>query len=134
MPPEHGDTSHVLSSGGGGSTTNLYRVNAVFDAVGVTVVKTAPQTPRMNATAERFIRTLRAECTDRMLITGERHLHTVLTEYIEHYNSGRSHQGDDMHLRAPDDPSNVIPFPARADRIRRKPVLGGLLNEYEDAA
>jgi len=133
MPPEHGDTSHVLSSGGG-STTNLYRVNAVFDAVGVTVVKTAPQTPRMNATAERFIRTLRAECTDRMLITGERHLHTVLTEYIEHYNSGRSHQGDDMHLRAPDDPSNVIPFPARADRIRRKPVLGGLLNEYEDAA
>jgi len=119
---------------GGGSTTNLYRVNAVFDAVGVTVVKTAPQTPRMNATAERFIRTLRAECTDRMLITGERHLHTVLTEYIEHYNSGRSHQGDDMHLRAPDDPSNVIPFPARADRIRRKPVLGGLLNEYEDAA
>ena len=106
----------------------------MFDAVGVTVVKTAPQTPRMNATAERFIRTPRAECTDRMLITGERHLHTVLTEYIEHYNSGRSHQGDDMHLRAPDDPSNVIPFPARADRIRRKPVLGGLLNEYEDTA
>jgi len=89
---------------GGGSTTNLYRVNAVFDPVGVTVVKTAPQTPRMNATAERFIRTLRAECTDRMLITGERHLHTVLTEYIEHYNSGRSHQGDDMHLRAPGRP------------------------------
>ena len=78
--------------------------DAVLDAVGVTVVKTAPQTPRMNAIAERFIRTPRAECTDRMLITGERHLHTVLTEYIEHYNSGRSHQGDDMHLRAPGRP------------------------------
>ena len=88
----------------------------------------------MNAYAERFVRTVRAECTDRMLITGERHLRAVLAEYVEHYNTGRSHQGHDMSLRAPDDSPDIIPFPAAADRIRRKPVLGGLINQYEAAA
>ena len=67
--------------------------------------------------------------------TGSRtYLHTVLTEYLAHYNTGRSHQGHDMSLRAPDDSPNIIPSPALADRIRRKPVLGGLINEYEATA
>ena len=69
-----------------------------------------------------------------MLIIGERHLHAALSEYVKHYNTGRSHQGYDMSLRAPDDSPNIIPFPAPADRIRRKSVLGGLTNEYETAA
>jgi transposase InsO family protein len=73
--------------------------DAVFTAAGIDVLLTAPQAPRMNAYAERFVRTLRAECTDRMLIMGERQLHAVLSEYIEHYNTGRSHQGHDMSLR-----------------------------------
>jgi putative transposase len=55
----------------------------------------------MNAYAERFVRTLLAECTDRALITGERHLHAVLAEYAKHCNTGRSNQGHDMSLRAP---------------------------------
>jgi len=88
----------------------------------------------MNAYAERFARTLRAECTDRMLITGERHLHAVLPEYVKHYNTGRSHQGHDMNLRAPDDNPDIISFPAPAGQIRRKPFLGGLINEYQPAA
>jgi hypothetical protein len=76
---------------------------------------------------------VRAECTDRLLIAGERHLRTVLGEYVDHYNSGRSHQGRNMSLRAPDD-ANVIPFPTPADRIRRQTILGGLINEYQTAA
>jgi len=69
-----------------------------------------------------------------MLIIGERHLRAALSEYVKHCNTGRSHQGHDMSLRAPDDSPNTIPFPAQADRIRRKSVLGGLANEYKTAA
>jgi hypothetical protein len=108
--------------------------DAVFASIGISVLPTAPQAPRMNAYSERFVRTVRAECTDRMLITGERHLHVILSEYIAHYNSGRSHQGHDMGLRAPDDDPEVLPFPARADRILRRPRLAGLINEYQQPA
>ncbi len=108
--------------------------DAVFAATGIRVMLTAPQAPRMNAHAERLIHSVRAECTDRLLITGERHLRTVLGEYVEHYNAGRSHQGHNMRLRAPDDDANVIPFPTPADRIRRRTILGGLINDYQPAA
>jgi transposase InsO family protein len=64
----------------------------VSASTGISVRPTAPQAPRMNAYAERFVRTARAECTDPMLITGERHLHAVLSGYVAHYNTGRSHQ------------------------------------------
>ncbi|MFF6853625.1 MULTISPECIES: integrase core domain-containing protein [Streptomyces] len=82
--------------------------------------------PRSNAFAERWIRTARAECTDRLLITGERRLHTVLTTYAKHYNTGRAHRS--LNLRAPDDDPNIIPLPAGT--VRHRQVLGGLLNEY----
>ena len=58
----------------------------------------------------------------------------VLSEYVEHYNTGRSHQEHDMSLRAPDDSPDIIPLPAPVHRIRRKPVLGGLINHYQPAA
>jgi putative transposase len=89
---------------------------------------------RANAYAERFVRTVRDECTDRILIAGERHLHTVLSEYVAHYNTGRSHQGHCMSLRAPDDDPDVIAFPVPATRIRRCTRLAGLINEYRQAA
>ena len=88
----------------------------------------------MNAYAERFVRTVRAECTDRMLIAGERHLRVILSEYIGHYNTGRSHQGEGMDLRAPDDDPDVIAFPVPAARIQRRTRLAGLINEYRQAA
>jgi putative transposase len=66
--------------------------DAVFAAEGIKVLRSAPQCPRMNAYAERVVRTIRAECTDRMLLTGRRHFQRVLTEYIEHYNAGRAHR------------------------------------------
>ena len=86
----------------------------------------------MNAIAERFVRTARAECTDRMLIAGERHSRVVLAKYIKHYNIGRSHQGHGLDLRAPDDVPNVIP--GTPHRICRRQLLGGLINEYRSAA
>ncbi len=99
---------------------------AVFADNGTAVIPTPPQSPRSNAFAERWIRTARTECTDRLLITGERHLRTVLTTYAEHYNVGRPHRS--LDLRAPDDDPNIIPLPAGI--IRRRQVFGGLLNEY----
>jgi len=100
----------------------------------ITTLPIAPQAPKMNAYAERFVRTVRAECTDRMLIAGERHARVILAEYIKHYNAGRSHQGHGLNLRAPDDAPDVFPFPAPPGQIRRRQFLGGLINEYQPAA
>ena len=108
--------------------------DAVFASIGITTLPIVPQAPRMNAYAERFVRTVRAECTDRMLIAGELHLRAVLSEYIGHYNTGRSHQGHGMGLRAPDDAPNVTAFPGPAARIQRRTRLAGLINEYRQAA
>ncbi len=68
--------------------------NAVFTACGTKVLPAAPAATRMNAYAARFVRTVPAECTDRMLIAGERQSRIILAEAIKHYNTGRSHQGD----------------------------------------
>lgn len=75
------------------------------------------------AFAERFVRTARNERTDRMRIAGPHHLRTVLEEFIEHYNVGRSRQGHGMNLRAPNDDPNVIAFPTPKERIQRRTVL-----------
>ncbi len=67
--------------------------DAVFQATGTTILRTAVQVPRMNATCERLVGTLRREVLDRVLILGQRHLHAVLAEYQAHYNTARPHQG-----------------------------------------
>ena len=80
----------------------------------------------MNAFAERFARTVRAECNDRMLIASDRHLHAVLNQFVvEHYNAGRSHQGNDLGLRAPDDDPNVIAFLQQPTESGAEPCLAG---------
>jgi len=107
---------------------------ASFDAVladaGIDVVKIPPQCPRANCFAERFVLTVRTEVTDRMLIFGERHLRRVLAGYAAHYNTARPHRA--LRLRPPR-PTSPVPQPVHG-RIRRRLVLGGLLNEYEAAA
>jgi transposase InsO family protein len=108
--------------------------DAVFASIGIMALPTAPQAPRMNAYAERFVRTVRAECTDRMLIAGEQHLREILADYIGHYNTGRSHQGDGMGLRAPDDAPDITTFPGPPAGIQRRTRLAGLINEYRSAA
>ena len=76
---------------------------------------------------------MRRKCTDRMPITGRRHLRAVLHRYVDHYNAARSHQGHGVGLRAPDDDPNVIPLPGQTDKIQRRCILGGLLT-YQPAA
>ena len=108
--------------------------DAVFASIDVDVMLPAPQAPRMNAFVERWISSIRRECTDRILITGRRHLHDVLNAYVEHYNAGRSHQCRGVELRAPEDDPRVVPLPTMPDRIKRTQCLGGLLYEYQPAA
>ncbi len=88
---------------------------------------------RGNAYAERWVRTARTEVADRMLIAGPRHLHAVLDEYAAHYNRHRPHRA--RNLRPPDSDGTltVITDVATAG-IRRRRVLGGLINEYQRAA
>jgi putative transposase len=105
--------------------------DAVFQAAGTRVVRTAVQAPRMNAVCERLVGTLRRELLDRMLILGERHLRSVLAEYQVHYNTARPHQG--IAQRVPDGEHLIVAGLDR-ERIIRKPVLGGLINEYARAA
>jgi putative transposase len=104
--------------------------DAVFTAAGIDVIKTPPQAPRANSFAERWVGTVRRECTDRMLIIGERHLATVLTQYTRHYNEHRPHRS--LGQRPPDPPSDVADFATA--RLRRRQILGGLINEYSQAA
>jgi putative transposase len=107
---------------------------ASFDAVmadaGIEVVKIPPRCPRANCFVERFVLTVRTEVTERMLIFGERHLRRVLAGYAAHYNTTRPHRA--LRLRPPR-PTSPVPEPIHGG-IRRRPILGGLLNEYEAAA
>jgi putative transposase len=104
--------------------------DAVLTDVGIHVVKIPPRCPRANCFAERFVRTLRAELTDRILIFNQRHLRVVLTEYIRHYNGRRPHRSRDLRPPQPTHPVADLSH----ERITRRPILGGLINEYERAA
>ncbi|HEY2305271.1 MAG TPA: integrase core domain-containing protein [Streptosporangiaceae bacterium] len=107
---------------------------ASFDAVladaGIQVVTIRPRSPRANAYPERFVHTARTGLTDRMLIFGERHLRTILAEYETHYNGRRPHRSRQLRPPRPDHPAADL----SKEQIQRRPVLGGLINEYERAA
>jgi putative transposase len=109
--------------------------DAVFQASGTRIVRTAVQAPRMNAICERLVGTLRRELLDRVLILGEAHLRAVLTEYQVHCNTARPHQG--IAQRVPDgerDDGHLTIADLDRRPIHRNPVLGGLINEYSRAA
>jgi putative transposase len=107
---------------------------AAFDAVpadaGNTAVKIPPRRPQANAYAERFVLTVRTEATDRVLTFGARHLRHILHRYAEHYNGRRPHRA--LNLTSPQCRRPTINPNHR--RVARRPVLGGLINEYDRAA
>jgi putative transposase len=105
-----------------------------FDTVladaGITVCKIPPRSPRANAYAERFVLTARNEITDRVLVFGERHLHRTLAEYTRHYNGRRPHRSLNLQPPRSDRPTVDLTH----QRIKHRPIFGGLITEYERAA
>jgi len=103
--------------------------DTTFEADGVRVVKTPVRAPRANAYAERWVRSVRTECLDWILIWNRRHLERVLAAYVDHYNRARPHRGIDLEIPAAPDK-----VPPRTGPIERVDVLGGLIHEYHRAA
>jgi putative transposase len=97
------------------------------------VVLTPVQAPNANAYAERWVRTVRAECLDWLLIVGRQHLERVLRVYVGHYNRHRPHRA--LGLQPPNPPALVMLISRdQHDRVHRRDLLGGLLHEYQRAA
>jgi putative transposase len=104
---------------------------AVFTATGTPIITTPVQAPPANAICERWIASARRECTDRILITGRRHLHHTLSEYADHNNTHRPHRAPGQ--RPPAGRSHVAPAGDNI-RIRRRDRLGGLIHENSQVA
>ena len=95
---------------------------------GITSVKLPPRSPNLNADAERFVLWIKAECLDRLVILGERHLRRAIAEYVEHYHQERTHQGLGNQV------IEGVPEP-NSGRVARRERLGGILSHYyRDAA
>jgi putative transposase len=105
----------------------------VFRSEGAEVLLTPVQAPNANAYAERWVRTVRAECLDWLLIVGRGHLDRVLRVDVEHYNQHRPHRA--LALEPPDPAAGLrILAEDRRERVHRRDLLGGLLHEYQRAA
>ena len=103
----------------------------VFKAEGVEIIRTPWRAPRANAYAERFVRTVRTECLDRIFVLSERHLESVLKAYLKHYNQERPHRGLDLRIPEGGPPIGIA---GAAGPIVRRDRLGGLIHEYHRKA
>jgi putative transposase len=125
VPPPSGSSSATAPA-----NTRPTSFDAVLTGAGIDTVKIPPRCPRANCYAECFVLTARTELTDPLLIFGERRLRTVLARYAGHYNGRRPHRALQHRPPRPDHPAPRLD----PQRIRRRPVLGGLLSEYERAS
>jgi putative transposase len=114
------------------ATVFVTAFDRVFTTNRLDVIRTPPGAPRANATAERFVRTAQTELLDRTLIWNERQLRVLLVEYLDHYNGHRPHRGINQNSPTSIDQNPADPAPI--DRIRRRRILDGLINEYHAAA
>ena len=99
------------------------RFNAILRSAGVKPILLPPRSPNLNAYAERFVKSIRSECLDKMIFLGEDHLRSSITQYLIHYHGERNHQRLDNQLIGPE-PINPT------GQIRRRKRVGGLLNYY----
>jgi putative transposase len=108
--------------------------DAVFQSTGIRVIRTPIQAPQANRVAQRFVRTVRAECLDWLLILNARHLEHALRVFVDHYNRHRAHRS--LNLRPPDGKPlpNAAPVQWSRASVSRRDLLGGLLHEYQRAA
>jgi len=100
----------------------------IFKSVGIAPIKLPARSPNLNAYAERFVKSIKSECLDRLILFGEKSLRYAVGEYIAHYHSERNHQGIE----------NAIPFPDerlhQPGAVRKQERLGGLLSFYHRQA
>jgi putative transposase len=104
----------------------------VFRTEGIEVILTPIRAPRANSFAERWVRTVRTECLDWLLILGRGHLDKVLRAYVDHYNRARLHRGLDLRVPRPGETASGAFAPNSG--VHSRDVLGGLIHEYEVAA
>jgi putative transposase len=108
--------------------------DTVFQSEGIEIVRTPIRAPKANAIAERFVRTVRAECLDWPLILNHRHLERVLRVFVDHYGNHRPHHALDLNPPNRERPTLRLPTASEPNRIKRRDRLGGLIHEYNRAA
>ena len=100
----------------------------VFASIGAETILTPVRSPKANAFAERWVRTVREDCLDHLLVVSRRHLERILDEYVAHYNRARPHRSLDLT------PPCHAAMTSGTGTIHRRDILGGLIHEYDLAA
>ena len=104
----------------------------VFRSDGIEIVRTPFRAPQANAVAERFVRTVRSECLDWLLVLNEGHLERVLKVFVNHYNEHRPHRA--LSLAPPEPRRSSVASATGEVRVHRRDRLGGVIHEYVLAA
>jgi len=101
----------------------------LLEVDGIEIIRLPPRSPNLNAYAERFVRSVKEECLERMIFFSEASLRHAITEYRIHYHTERNHQGVGNHLLKP-----LSTVPIIQGFVKQRPRLGGMLNYYYRAA
>jgi putative transposase len=109
-------------------------VDEVFRSAGTEIIRTPFRAPQANGVAERFVRTVRSECLDWLLIFDQRHLERVVAVFADHYNGHRPHRALPLNPPERRRPPIVSTVPCCATLVQRRDRLGGVVHEYGRAA